>query len=365
MQVHVILANYEPVFLINLKLNLNFMGRCIAFLLLAYFIMSVSSCDFRTKGSENALNRAEELIEQNPDSALHLLDVETHPKELNESAYNKYILLLTQAKDKVKKDISSDTLILGAKKYFDEKGNISQKALASYYAGRVLAARGNREKSMLAYMDAERSAKQGKDDALKGLIEYYIGNLYLEQIMTDEAISRYKEAVLSFNKAGKYKNEIIAYDKIGISLITKQEIDSSFYYYNKSLELAKMHNDSVEEAFIMRNMGFSLNKIGEHEKARTYFRKAKNFFNNTEDKAKCDLNTAYSFYDEQNKDSTLFYIQKSLDIVKDQDSYSLKMIIYQLLAGMEEKDNNYQKALSNYKEYTFSTSPAAGSFSTR
>ncbi|GAB6123181.1 tetratricopeptide repeat protein [Dysgonomonas termitidis] len=310
-----------------------------------------SSCNLNEHKTDEILSRVEILIEQNPGEALQILNNEIDVKKLDKDAYNKYILLHIQAKDKAFEDITNDTLIFATKKYYEEKGDEENIAMASLYSGYVSAARGDMQKAMTTYLNAEVHAKEGNNSALKGLIEFYIGDLYWEQLLNDEAIFRYRQAISHFNKAGKYKNEIIAYDKIGSNLLMKGEIDSSFHYYNKGLSLAKIHSDSIEQAFIIRNMGFALGSIGEQNQARTYFRHSIPYLNNNEEIAKNYLNMAYSFDDEQNKDSTLFYINKSLKLLEGRDNYSLKLIIYQLLAKTEEKENNYQQALTNYKEY--------------
>ncbi|MBF0649392.1 hypothetical protein IR083_11225 [Dysgonomonas sp. GY75] len=309
------------------------------------------SCNPNEK-TEETLSRAEVLLEQNPKEALQILNNEIDPKDLDKELYNKYILLHIQAKDKTLEDITNDTIIFETKKYYEDKGDMENTAIASLYSGYVLAARGDTQMAMSTYLNAETYAKESDNNALKGLIETYIGDLYQDQLLNNEAILKYRQAILHFNKAGNYKNEIIAYDKIGSNLLTRGDTDSSFYYYNKGLSLAKAHNDSIEQAFIIRNMGFALGSIGKRDQARAYFRHSIPYLNDNEEVARNYLNIAYSFDDEQNKDSTLFYINKSLTLIEGYDNHPLKLIIYQLLAKTAEKDKNYQQALSDYKEYT-------------
>lgn len=319
----------------------------VIFMLCAAFL----SCNPNEK-TEETLSRAEVLLEQNPKGALQILNNEIDPKDLDKELYNKYILLHIQAKDKTLEDITNDTIIFETKKYYEDKGDMENTAIASLYSGYVLAVRGDTQMAMSTYLNAETYAKESDNNALKGLIEVYIGDLYQDQLLNDEAILKYRQAILHFNKAGNYKNEIIAYDKIGSNLLTRGDTDSSFYYYNKGLSLAKEHNDSIEQAFIIRNMGFALGSIGKRDQARAYFRHSIPYLNDNEEVARNYLNIAYSFDDEQNKDSTLFYINKSLTLIEGYDNHPLKLIIYQLLAKTAEKDKNYQQALNDYKEYT-------------
>lgn len=311
-----------------------------------------SSCDRNGNKAEETLSRAEVLLEQDPNEALQILNNEIDPKHLDKELCYKYILLNIQAKDKALEDITNDTIIFETKKYYEDKGDMENTAIASLYSGYVLAARGDTQMAMSTYLNAETYAKESDNNALKGLIEVYIGDLYQDQLLNDEAILKYRQAIPHFNKAGNYKNEIIVYDKIGSNLLMKGDMDSSFYYYNKGLSLAKAHNDSIEQAFIIRNMGFALGSVGKRDQARAYFRHSIPYLNDNEEVARNYLNIAYSFDDEQNKDSTLFYINKSLTLIEGYDNHPLKLIIYQLLAKTAEKDKNYQQALSDYKEYT-------------
>jgi len=324
--------------------------RCSIFFIFI-IITLITSCDIQEHKEEEVLKKSELLIEQYPDSVLRLLTNEIHPGSLNEDLYANYILLLIKAKDNADKDISNDTIIFKVKDHFIKKGDKEKSALALLYTGYILSLKNQKKKAMTAYLDAEDFLKGSGDFALKGLVKYYIGDLYFEQFLKDEAIDNYKQALFYFDKSEKYKNEIIAYGKIGITFLMKEEIDSSFHYYNKGLSLAKIHNDSIEQAFIMRNIGLGFNQIGNNEQARLYFRKSIPYFTDPENKAKTYLNMAYSFHDGKNKDSTLYYVNKSLELIKD-GGYDLKQVIYQLLARIEEKDKNHDKALYYHKEYT-------------
>lgn len=84
------------------------------------------------------LTKVEQIVELNPDSALLILDSITIPHDLSKEEYNKFLLLLIQAKDKSYKDISSDTLLFQVKDYYLKNKDIDNAALASFYCGRIL-----------------------------------------------------------------------------------------------------------------------------------------------------------------------------------------------------------------------------------
>ncbi|MBK5721359.1 hypothetical protein JGH11_10790, partial [Dysgonomonas sp. Marseille-P4677] len=327
------------------------MYQKIAIFLLIVVAVFFLSCNFRGNHADKILELAESLIQQNPDSVLHILEFQLHPNELEEDLFNRYILLYTQAKDQTNRDIANDTLVLKAKEYFVNKGDYRRAAFASFYSGHIFAARNDKKNAMLAYLDSEDYLKTEGDEALKGLVEYYIGDINYDQLLKDDAIGRYRKAAEHFKKANKYKNEIITYNKMGISFLMKKEVDSCFHYYNKGLALAKIQNDSLEIAYVMRNMGVAYSKIDDYNKASAYFRESVLYAPKDNDKAKLFLNMAYCFKNEQNKDSCLYYINKSLEALKGKEESSTKSIAYHLLSDIKEKDGSYKEALIHQKEY--------------
>jgi len=101
-------------------------------LLLLFF-----SCDRKNKEVEKLFIQVEHLIEQNPDSALTLLESIEYPEDLSPKNYANYLLLYTKSKDKSDISIAEDTLIHIPVSYFLQKNDIPKIALAYFYLGRV------------------------------------------------------------------------------------------------------------------------------------------------------------------------------------------------------------------------------------
>lgn len=319
------------------------------FLVLILLIIFLSQCHLNQFKADDVLESAEKLMEDRPDSVVHLLETRIYPKELNKDQLNKYTLLLIQAKDKDDRDITSDTLIFKAKDYFVNKKDWARAALSSFYGGHVYTALGYKKKAMLSYLDAETYAKEIDDNSLKGLIEFYIGDLCYEQLIKDDAIIRYKISASYFNKAQKYKNEIIAYNKIGSTFLLKGDVDSSFFYYNKSLSLAEAEKDSLEIAYLLQNTSLVYNQIGDVENANRLFRKSLSYISQEKGKSKLYLNLALYFKNRQEQDSSLYYLNKSLETMSDEKDHALKSVIYSNLSDIKAKEQNYKESLHFYK----------------
>lgn len=318
-----------------------------AFLFTAFLV----SCNFYG-GADKVLTNVEALVDQYPDSALRLLDTEILEKNLDRDAYYKYILLYTQARDREDMDIKNDTLIFRVRDYYLNKKDLLRTALSFYYSGRVLESQNNKEDALSMYLDAELYALQTENDKLKGHIEYSIGAINHKKYLKDEAISRFKLSAQYYHKSANYKNELQAYNGIGTAFLLKKELDSSFFYLDKSLLLAQSVKDSVGQGLALQNIGLLCRMIKDFHKSREKFKQAIPLLKKNEDKARIYLNIAYSFNDERNRDSTLYNINNSLELIKGDETSSLRSMIIQLQSRIEENDKNYEKALAFQKEYT-------------
>jgi len=306
------------------------------------------SCS-RQPEANGRLAQAESIVEQQPDSALRLLQSVLFPENLDKSRFNKYNLLLLEAKDKDYKDITSDTIIFAVKDYYLQKKDYSNAAMATYYCGRLWHERNNMEEAVKAYMEAENLAGKTDNNNLKGLIQSNLGILHRYHSSYDKAIVFAKNAVRFYDKAKNYKNEISTQVLIGICFMLKNQIDSSFYYYNESLKLAVLHNMQKLQSDVKENIGLEYREQGYYDKAKQLFHEALALPNDSLEQARILLNIAQVYGLENNSDSVNFYLNKALALhISDpwivRSSYLLKYTI-------AEKNSQFQEALNDYKEY--------------
>ena len=102
------------------------------------FLFTICFFSCNNTGKENAvLNGIDNLIEQDPDSALQILDsLQIDPGD--QWNYHLFILYLVKCKDKIGKDISKDREIVEGYNYFKENNEEYYAGLSAYYSGRVL-----------------------------------------------------------------------------------------------------------------------------------------------------------------------------------------------------------------------------------
>ena len=83
------------------------------------------------------LLEVEKIIEEQPDSALSILNKIENINQLSEKDHATYCLLLTQAQDLNYITHTSDSLIKIAATYFEKSNDKQHSMLAYYYLGRV------------------------------------------------------------------------------------------------------------------------------------------------------------------------------------------------------------------------------------
>ena len=136
--------------------------------ILALVFALLLSCNQRGSETMSALRHADDIIEDMPDSAYHLL------KNFNvqalstseEKAY--YSLLMSMAIDKQYIDLTADSVIAPAAKYYRHHGSNDDKMRTAYYHARILENAGDEEGAMKLLVDNLKLARKSQYHLFKG-----------------------------------------------------------------------------------------------------------------------------------------------------------------------------------------------------
>ena len=322
------------------------------FITLFYFIIiTLSACNSDSKKTVAILESVKNIVEQNPDSALNLLDSIPNPYNLRNKELNSYWLLQIQAKDKAYKDIASDTVIFTVKDYYSKKNDMENTALSSFYCGRVLQEQGKYKAAMEEYLKANEQAGETKNTNLKGLSQSLIGEVLLNELLPTEAIEHFKIAACYFHEEKNVNDEIISYNQIGNACLMNSLSDSAFYYYEKGLELAKVHNDSSQIANLIQNLGVAYRETDKYNMADECFRNAAEYTASNDEKMILYLNFSKTFCERNMLDSAQAYINQSLSLLSDSSNIFVRTDIYKTLSLIAEKQADWKQSLAYYKNY--------------
>ncbi|WP_297101596.1 tetratricopeptide repeat protein [uncultured Draconibacterium sp.] len=294
---------------------------------------------------------AEIIMEQDPDSALVILDAFTHAHKKKKELYYKYQLVKIQAKYKCYKDISNDTLIFTIRDYYFNKNNTAKVALAAYYSGRVYQEQKDYENALIQFFDANKYLEQSGNLNLKGLCQNAIGDIYSMQLLKEKAIIYYKQGKDYFHQAEDFKNEIITCKLIGNCLLILEKTDSAFIYYNEALKLANTYNYNDLEASIRMNIGVAHLEIENWKKAELYFNEAMEHSVDSVNYTKLATNFARLYELQGKNDSAIVFLQRALNYLPLERNNYVAANIYKTWSAIEENRENYKNALNKYRLY--------------
>ncbi len=166
------------------------------FVLFAVMVAVLSSCLDPQPQAPALLEQAELLMEDRPDSAMRLIDSIFYPeKSLRKPQYMQYLVTRVQARYKNYRSVAEDTLIFAATDYFVSKDKDPRRiTLAYFYGGCVYREQEDYTKAMQQYKEAERYAAKTGDTDLRGLVQYNMGDLLMEEGLHAEALEQYKTA---------------------------------------------------------------------------------------------------------------------------------------------------------------------------
>jgi len=308
------------------------------------------SCTHSGSKVDKTMDYVANIIEQHPDSALTLLDSLVYPANLSKSQYNRFMLLLLQAKDKSYKDITSDTAIWGVKNYYFKKKDFSNAAMAAYYCGRVSTEQKRYERALFHYLEAEKYASSIENTNLKGLIQSGMGYVLSNQFLDSEAIPRFHKAAGYFHKTNNVKNEAIVYLSIGGSFLIKEQVDSAFHYEMMALKMAATLRDSMLISSVKQNISLLYMEQKNYSLAKKYMFEALPYAKGN-DQSRIYFKQAKLFIIQNQTDSAEWCMNNAIKhLQNNRDNYIL-IGIYETWSQIKEEKQDYNAALVYYKKY--------------
>lgn len=288
------------------------------------------------------LLEVEKIIEEQPDSALSILNKVENINQLSEKDHATYCLLLTQAQDLNYITHTSDSLIKIAVTYFEKSNDKHKASLSYYYMGRVNTDLHDALKAQEFYLKALEIGEKTKDYHLLAKICNNLGTLYNYQDIYDLALPMQKKALYYINMEQKQ-------DTVNMSYILRNTArtftlmnleDSAVIYHKQALKYSRPYNISS----ILVDLGNIYIYKNEYVEAKKYIDLAQN--------STTILKTLYPIYLSKGKllsamgqlDSAKYYLTQCS---QSSNIYTQAGSLYHL-AQVALKEND----LNNYVKYT-------------
>ncbi|MDR1913964.1 MAG: tetratricopeptide repeat protein [Clostridiales bacterium] len=206
-------------------------------LFLFLFLLLAFSCSKHTP-SQSLLLRAEQLMKDQPDSALGLLRDSVRTAGLSRRQYAEWCLLLTQAWDKKGGTHTSDSLIRVAVDYFEAYGPPARQMLAYYSWGRVSQGLQRAPAATDYYLKALEIGENSDDYALLGRIHSNLGMLYTYQNAFDLALLQMQQALHCLGQLGDTASQSFVLRDMGRTYRQIDSLELSLHCYEQALEYA-------------------------------------------------------------------------------------------------------------------------------
>ncbi|GAA4087704.1 tetratricopeptide repeat protein [Mucilaginibacter panaciglaebae] len=197
--------------------------------------------------------------------------------------------------------------------------------------------------------DAERALSlANKLDYKRGMAEAYrikgIGEYYLNR--PDSALKLYFDALNQFDKINDERGRAKVYNNIG-NLYQMVDYEKALGYFNRSLTIAKKHNDTSLIASLYLNMGNIYNRKNMYVAALNYYNKSYELFTklkNTTILVQCLEDLGVIYYNQRDFVKAKKYLIDAHDKAKAMDMNSSVAAINLTLTDLYVSEGNYAEA---------------------
>ncbi|PWI29502.1 hypothetical protein DI383_11880 [Flavobacteriaceae bacterium LYZ1037] len=184
-------------------------------------------------------------------------------------------------------------------------------------------------------------------------IENNIAVVYARLNNKEEALKHFKQVYLYQLKKNDSLRIAQILNNIG-TIYLEENLDSSLYYYNKSLKISKKINDTILNAYLYTNLGRIYDLKNDSVSAQNYFNKALlTIKNSNHDNANSFVYQSISEYylNKSENDSAISYANRTLN-VHDEAAYNFTNLnaIETLFTAYTNKED-FKSAVQYYKKY--------------
>lgn len=276
--------------------------------------VGICICMYNCSVMPDRLKTAEQLIETNPDSALHIL-LKSTPTALSSDAHRAlYGLLLFKTLNKKLLPLKPDSAINFSLNYYEEQHDNDRLADCYLYKGRTYMYAFQFEKAMDYYLKAMDIAHAKKDYLLLGRINSDIAYIYTSQ--RDYSLAR-KKFKLSFEYFTRLKLQAMAFNSlldIGRTYHNAKEYRKAQRHYNTLYSQAV---DLMQQGALLQEIAINYYSSLKYDSALLYFRKIIPYPYIRNNRAIRYYYLADLYFDMDQLDSARYYAENSFNYKPD------------------------------------------------
>ena len=245
--------------------------------IVTFIIAGCVACS-RDKAAVARLDSADSLMESRPDSALRILESINRDSITSDATKARYALLMSQALDKNYIDVTSDSLIATATRYYADRPDSPEFMKSLFYQARTYYNDRRFDRAAADGTHAYEIAVKLNDPFWTGKTADLIADIFNSTYNYDECINYRNIAVASYAKTGKQNFHQWALLDLATDYSNIEQYDSSYIIIKKLLSQPDFsHEDS---ALIRHCLYMVFNYFFEKEKfdsAKIHFNKFKEY----------------------------------------------------------------------------------------
>lgn len=210
------------------KLKLLYRDTLILVLVVFFAANMIVSCGGNQQ-IDSQLNKAEELMGQQPDSSLTILKNIDRKQPGSDKERARYALLLSQAFDKNYIDTTTFDVLQPAIDYYLEYGTPDEKLRTLYYQGCIYLNKSDLEMAMQSYLKAADLKEECQDTIMFANLLVAQGSIYAKSCQIEQYVSNNLQASQLYNKTGNHRRELSSLIRAldgSVSLGNKERADS-------------------------------------------------------------------------------------------------------------------------------------------
>ena len=205
-----------------------------------------------SQGTYSHLQEIESYIEEDPKRALEeIRNINPDNLLFSQRTKAKHALLHSMALDKNYIDLTTDSIIAPAVKYYSKHGSADDRLLMHYYMGRIYANTGNLDKAAIEYTRGEEFVGDVKFKLAIGRLYNAFASVYSKTGNAKKEIEYALKAYSLFEALGNVRLLNITKGKLAMGYANAREFDKADSLYNESVAL--LEEDSVSMAVYLGN----------------------------------------------------------------------------------------------------------------
>ena len=305
-------------------------------------VICLTSCNSHSVHWDT-LSQIESYIEENPDSALVILEQIDLAELLGKEEKAKHALLYSMALDKNFIDKTDFEVLQPAIDYYYDNGSVTDKLRTYYYQGRIYQNLGNDALAMTCYINALENGDDSDDILTKARLYVAMGNIYASLLKwnnSNEANLQASEYFYEMNQIDSYVNCLL---KVCNGYIQNGDHDKAEMIIHKCDEYIK----DISNSKLGKYYSTLLTILSQKDNDEIISKTIEEYFDSVSDKNRDYLSIANAYMAVNKSD-------KALDILINRDYSSniyQEMRYLATLVGIYDNLNEHKSALETYIKY--------------